>query len=56
MPVPLALLVMLIEFLGRLSLPVGLLSRLAGLGITVLMVGAILTGNSPAGRAGMIVY
>ena len=39
MPVPLALLVMLIEFLGRLSLPVGLLSRLAGLGITVVMVG-----------------
>jgi putative oxidoreductase len=42
MPAPLAFLVIFIEFFGGLSLLVGLLSRLAGLGITALMVGAIL--------------
>jgi putative oxidoreductase len=42
MPAPLAFLVIFVEFFGGLSLLVGLLSRLAGLGITALMVRAIL--------------
>ena len=42
MPAPLAFLVIFIEFFGGLSLLFGLLSRLAGLGITALMLGAIL--------------
>ncbi|MBA3912855.1 MAG: DoxX family protein [Acidobacteriales bacterium] len=41
MPVLLAYLVIFIEFFGGLSLIFGLLSRLAGLGITALMLGAI---------------
>jgi putative oxidoreductase len=40
---PLALFVIFVEFFGALSMIFGLLSRLAGLGITALMIGAILT-------------
>jgi putative oxidoreductase len=42
MPAPIALYAILIEFFGGLSLLFGLLSRLAGLGIAVEMIGAIL--------------
>jgi len=42
MPAALAFLVIFIEFFGGLSMLFGLLSRLAGLGITTLMIGAIL--------------
>ncbi len=41
MPTPLAFFMIFVEFFGGLSLLLGLLSRLAGLGITALMVGAI---------------
>ena len=41
MPAPLTFFVIFVEFFGGLSLLFGLLSRLAGLGITALMVGAI---------------
>jgi putative oxidoreductase len=43
MPVALALFVIFVEFLGGLSMIFGLFSRLAGLGITALMLGAIAT-------------
>jgi putative oxidoreductase len=43
MPAPLAYFVMFVEFFGGLSMIFGLLSRLGGLGITALMLGAILT-------------
>jgi putative oxidoreductase len=42
MPAPLAFLVIFIEFFGGLSLLLGLLSRLAGLGIAAEMIGAVL--------------
>jgi putative oxidoreductase len=43
MPVALGLFVIFVEFFGGLSLIFGLFSRLAGLGITALMLGAIAT-------------
>ncbi len=43
MPVALGLFVIFVEFFGGLSLIFGLFSRLAGLGITALMLGAIVT-------------
>jgi putative oxidoreductase len=43
MPLGLALFVIFTEFFGGLSLIFGLFSRLAGLGITALMLGAIAT-------------
>ena len=43
MPVALVFFVIFVEFFGGLSMLFGLLSRLAGLGITALMIGAILT-------------
>jgi len=43
MPAPLAYFVMFVEFFGGLSMIFGLLSRLGGLGITALMLGAIAT-------------
>ena len=42
MPVALVYFVMFVEFVGGLSLIFGLLSRLGGLGITALMLGAIM--------------
>jgi putative oxidoreductase len=41
MPAPLVYFVMFVEFFGGLSMIFGLLSRLGGLGITALMLGAI---------------
>lgn len=41
MPVALVFFVIFVEFFGGLSMLFGLLSRLAGLGITALMIGAI---------------
>ena len=43
MPVALVFFVIFVEFFGGLSMLFGLLSRLAGLGITALMIGAIFT-------------
>src|SRR4051812_23266539 len=43
MPAGLALFVILVEFFGGLSLIFGLFSRLAGLGLAALMLGAIFT-------------
>jgi putative oxidoreductase len=43
MPAALALFVILVEFFGGLSLIFGLFSRLAGLGLAALMLGAIFT-------------
>src|SRR5437899_11827333 len=43
MPVALGLFVIFVEFFGGLSLIFGLFSRLAGLGLTALMLGAIAT-------------
>jgi len=43
MPAALAYFVMFVEFFGGLSMLFGLLSRLAGLGIIALMLGAIFT-------------
>jgi putative oxidoreductase len=43
LPVPIAYLVCFIEFLGGLGLIVGLLTRLAALGIAIVMIGAIAT-------------
>jgi putative oxidoreductase len=43
MPAALAYFVIFVEFFGALSMIFGLLSRLGGLGITALMIGAILT-------------
>jgi putative oxidoreductase len=43
MPAALAYFVIFVEFFGALSMIFGLLSRLAGLGITALMLGAIFT-------------
>src|SRR4051794_36020807 len=43
MPVALGLFVIFVEFFGGLSLIFGLFSRLAGLGITALMLGAVAT-------------
>ena len=43
MPVPLAYFIIFVEFFGALSMIFGLLSRLGGLGITALMLGAIFT-------------
>ena len=43
MPAALAFFVIFVEFFGGLSMIFGLLSRLGGLGIAALMVGAILT-------------
>jgi putative oxidoreductase len=43
MPAALALFVILVEFFGGLSLIFGLFSRLAGLGLVALMLGAIFT-------------
>jgi putative oxidoreductase len=43
MPAPLVYFVMFVEFFGGLSMIFGLLSRLAGLGIIALMLGAIFT-------------
>jgi putative oxidoreductase len=43
MPAALAFFVIFVEFFGGLSMLFGLLSRLGGLGITALMIGAILT-------------
>ena len=42
-PVALAYFVIFVEFFGALSMIFGLLSRLGGLGITALMIGAILS-------------
>src|SRR5437016_12322371 len=42
-PPPLAFLAVIAEFLGPLGLAVGLLTRVAALGIAVVMLGAILT-------------
>ena len=42
MPVALVYFVMFVEFVGGLSMILGCLSRLAGLGITALMLGAIM--------------
>jgi putative oxidoreductase len=41
MPAPMALLIMCVEFLGGLGLIVGLLTRIASLGVAGLMIGAI---------------
>jgi putative oxidoreductase len=49
MPVALGLFVIFVEFFGGLSLIFGLFSRLAGLGITALMLGAIATVHSRVG-------
>jgi putative oxidoreductase len=43
LPAPIGFLIIFIEFFGALSLIFGLFSRLAGLGITALMIGAIAT-------------
>ena len=43
MPAPLAYFIIFVEFFGALSMIFGLLSRLGGLGITALMLGAIFT-------------
>lgn len=43
MPAALAYFVIFVEFFGSLSMIFGLLSRLGGLGITALMLGAIMT-------------
>lgn len=43
MPAVLAFLVIFTEFFGSLSMILGLFSRLAGVGITILMLGAIAT-------------
>jgi putative oxidoreductase len=48
-PAPVAFLVICIEFFGGFSLLVGLLSRLAALGITAEMIGAVLTVHSRFG-------
>ncbi len=42
-PLPLAVLAIIAEFLGPLGLAVGLLTRVAALGIAAVMLGAILT-------------
>lgn len=49
MPVALAVFVIFVEFFGGLGLIFGLLSRLAGLGITALMIGAIVTVHAQFG-------
>jgi len=43
MPAPLAYFIIFVEFFGALIMIFGLLSRLGGLGITALMLGAIFT-------------
>jgi putative oxidoreductase len=64
LPAPVAVLVILIEFFGAIALAVGLLGRLAALGIAAVMAGAVLTvhlqmgffmnwfGEMPAGVEG----
>jgi putative oxidoreductase len=49
MPTPLALFVILTEFLGSLALIFGILARVASAAIAVLMVGAIATVHAHAG-------
>jgi putative oxidoreductase len=49
MPLALGLFVIFVEFFGGLSLIFGLFSRLAGLGITALMLGAIATVHHKVG-------
>jgi putative oxidoreductase len=48
-PAPLALLVILGEFFGPLLLALGLLSRLASLGLTAIMLGAIFMSHAQYG-------
>jgi putative oxidoreductase len=45
LPAPLAALVILLEFLGPLALLLGLLARPVALGLSAVMVGAVLTGH-----------
>ena len=49
LPAPVAFLVIAIEFFGGLGLVVGLLTRIAALGIGVEMIGAIFTVHLPNG-------
>jgi putative oxidoreductase len=49
LPVVIAVLVIVIEFFGPLALAVGVLGRVAALGIGVVMVGAALTQHVPNG-------
>lgn len=49
LPAPLALLVILGESLGPLLLAIGLGTRLAALGITSIMIGAVVTTHLPHG-------
>jgi len=48
-PLPLAVLVIMAEFLGPLGLAVGLLTRVAALGLAAVMLGAILTAHRQHG-------
>jgi putative oxidoreductase len=49
MPAPLALLIICTEFFGGLGLVVGLLTRIASLGVAGLMIGAIFMVHLPNG-------
>jgi putative oxidoreductase len=49
MPAPMALLIMCTEFFGGLGLIVGLLTRIASLGVAGLMIGAIFMVHLPNG-------
>jgi putative oxidoreductase len=49
MPIPMALLIMCTEFFGGLGLIVGLLTRIASLGVAGLMIGAIFMVHLPNG-------
>jgi len=49
MPAPIAFLIIMIEFFGGLGLIVGLLTRIAALGIGCLMMGAIFMVHLPNG-------
>jgi len=49
MPAPMALLIMCTEFFGGLALIVGLLTRIASLGVAGLMIGAIFMVHLPNG-------
>jgi putative oxidoreductase len=49
LPVPVTLLVIAIEFFGSLALMLGLYTRLAALGIGVVMLGAVATVHAPNG-------
>ncbi|MEM9555149.1 MAG: DoxX family protein [Acidobacteriota bacterium] len=49
LPVPIVVLVILIEFVGAIALIVGAVGRLAALGFAVVMVGAIVTVHAQYG-------